>query len=338
MIIFGIGVNDMTLDEMAKTLGVSKSTVSRALSGKGRIGEETRQRILSFAEQHRVIEIPEEEQEGNGIGNIGVILPADIYVNGNPYFMDCLLGICETASVMDYNVLVTAATTEDISGISKLVEQQKVDGIILTRSLQNDKAAKYLTDIQFPAAMTGLCDHKEIIQVDTDNELASENMASVLIGKGFRKFALIVEDMSYRVNRKRYDGFCNALMKNGLSKERQIIYTGSLKAELLDAMLDNIMAHKVECIICGDDVVCTRIMSRLQAKGYKIPKDIAIAALYDSQNLHCFTPAVTAVNVMGRQVGNIVAQQIIHHLQNRKYEQKTMVDHEILLRKSTNRV
>lgn len=326
----------MTLEEMAKKLGVSKSTVSRALSGKGRIGEETRERILTFVEKNGILD-QTKRQERSRTCNLGVVLPADIYVNGNPYFQDCLLGICETAALMEYNVVVAAATAADISGIRKLVEQRKADGIILTRSLMDDKAVKYLADMHFPVAVTGLCDYNEVIQVDTDNEQASENLTAVLIGKGFSRFALIVEDLSYRVNRKRYDGFGNALLKNGISREKQVIYTGSLKMELLDAMIGNIMAQKVECIICGDDVVCTRIMSKLQAEGYRIPKDIAIASLYDSQNLNCFTPAVTAVNVMGRQVGNMVARQLIHCLQNRRYEQKVMVDYEILLRKSTNR-
>lgn len=327
----------MTLDEMAKKLGVSKSTVSRALSGKGRIGEETRQRILDFAGKHRV-DIAPESGGGANTCTLGVVFPADIYVNGNPYFQDCLLGICETASVMGYHVMVATGTAADISGVQKLVERKKVDGIILTRSLMDDKAAKYLTDVHFPVAMTGLCDYNGVIQVDTDNESASEHLTAVLIGKGFRRFALIVEDLSYRVNRKRYDGFCSALLKNGISREKQVIYTGGLKMELLDAIIGNIMAKKVECIICGDDVVCTRLMSRLQAEGYRIPRDIAIASLYDSQNLNCFTPAVTAVNVMGRQVGNMVAKQMIQYLQKKDYVSKVFVDHEILLRKSTDRV
>lgn len=324
----------MTLDEMAKELGVSKSTVSRALSGKGRIGAETRQKIITFAEEHKVFPEPKQKQSVRTC-NLGVVFPTDIYMNGNPYFQECLLGICETASMMEYNVMLTTGTAVDISGIQKLVEEKKVDGIILTRSLVDDRAVKYLTDIHFPVAMTGICDYNEVIQVDTDNEMASENLASILISKGFRKFALIVEDLSYRVNRKRYDGFCNALLKNGIARENQIVHTGNMKVELIDGIINNIITRKVECIICGDDVVCTRIMSRLQAKGYRIPRDIAIASLYDSQNLRCFTPAVTAVNVMGRKVGNMVARQMINCLQERAYDSKVMVAYEILLRKST---
>lgn len=327
----------MTLEEMAKQLGVSKSTVSRALSGKGRIGQETRRKIIAFAAEHGMHPQAGEKQE-TGKRNIGVVFPADIYINGNPYFQDCLLGICEMASRMEYNVLLTTGTAGNISGIRKLVEQEKVDGLILTRSLTEDKAVEYLTGRHFPVGMTGLCDSDEVIQVDTDNEAAAENLTSILIGKGFRKFAFAAGDFSYHVNRSRYRGFGSALLKNGLPEEKELVYDGNLKAERLDSVIRNMMSGKAECIICGDDVICTHLMSRMQAEGYRIPKDIAIASLYNSPNLNCFTPQITVVDVKSRLVGSTVAKEMIHYLEGEEYERKVMIDHEILLRKSTNRL
>lgn len=325
----------MTLEQMAKELGVSKSTVSRALSGKGRIAEATRNQIKSFAQEQGIIK----KEEGSGLvrtRNIGVVFPTDVYSSGSPYFHDCLLGICEAASLLNYNVLITTGLMNDISGIRSLVENGKVDGIILTRSLEDDLALKYLTGIHFPTGITGICRYDEVIQVDTDNEAATEKLTSLLIGRGFRRFALIVEDMSYNVNRSRHDGFCKAFLKNGIPEANQIIHTGTLKTEFLDAVIGDILSQKVECIICGDDVVCTWIMSRLQADGYRIPRDIAIASLYNSTNLNCFTPAITAVNVPAVQVGNMIGKQMINCLLGKEYKQKSMMDYEILFRKSAN--
>lgn len=324
----------MTLDQIAKELGISKSTVSRAISGKGRIGEATRRRVLSYV---RSLETqPGTKAAPSGTGNIGVVIPADVYTDGTPYFHECLLGICETASLMNYHVLITTGSGNDISGIRALVEGEKADGIILTRSLEEDQALRYLTGIHFPAGVTGSCEYEQVIQVDTDNQGAAESLTTLLINKGFRKFALILDDMTYHVNRCRYDGFCSALFRNNLSQEKQKIYTGAMQRELLDTILNDIISEKTECILCGDDVVCTRIMSRLQADGYRIPRDISIASLYNSTNLNCFSPAVTAVNVSARQIGNVIGKQMIQYLRGQEYSRKTMMDYEILLRKSTN--
>lgn len=325
----------MTLDEIAKNLGVSKSTVSRALSGKGRIGEETRERIQSYARQQDAADadiLPNTEKTRN----LGVILPADVYLNGGPYFQECILGICETARFLEYDVLIATGTAHDVSAIRSLVEKHKVDGIILLRSLEDDKAVRYLTEAGFPVGLTGICAGEQVIQVDTDNEAAAESLTSLLIGKGYSRFALVIDDMEYRVNRSRYRGFAKALERNGIPMEKQTILSGPLRIDLLDAVLEDLIARKTECIVCGDDIICTRVMSALQSEGYRIPKDISVASLYNSPNLDCISPSVTAVNVSARQVGNTISRQMIAALEGKEFQQKTTMDFEILMRKSTD--
>lgn len=324
----------MTLDEIARALGISKSTVSRALSGKGRIGKETVELVQNFV---RDIDQIKEEKEilKNSTHNIGVVLPADIYYGGGAYFQNCLLGICEAASMFDYNVLLATTKQNDIYELQSLVKNKRVDGIVLTRSLEDDKALQYLIDVHFPVAITGTCQYENVIQVDTDNEEAAEKMTSMLIGRGYRKFAFFVKDMSFIADKKRHDGYCKALYKNGIPKKSQLFYNGSVKMEFLDSIIENLIAEKVECIICGDDEVCTMIMSRLQAEGYRIPMDIAVASLYNSPNLECYSPPVTSVKVAASQMGNVTGKQLIQCLLGRKYETRTMVDYDIIFRKST---
>lgn len=325
----------MTLDEIARELGFSKSTVSRALTGKGRIGKETVKLVQNYVREHNQM-IEEKEKSKKVTHNIGVVLPADIYYGGGAYFQNCLLGICESASMFGYNVLLTTRRQNEITELQALVETQRVDGIILTRALEDDQALHYLTDIQFPTAITGTCQYESVIQVDTDNEEAAEKMTSMLIGRGFRKIVLLVKDMSFIVDKKRHDGFYKALLRNGIQMQNHQIYNGSVKMEFLDSIIDNLISQKVECVVCGDDEICTMIMSRLQAEGYRIPRDIAIASLYNSPNLECYSPAVTAVNVAAGQMGNMVGKQLIQSILGRSYETKVMVDYEILFRKSTN--
>ena len=135
----------MTIDDMARELGVSKRTISRALSGKGRIGEETRLKICNYAQEHDFI--PKKSSRNHKVltKNLGVVIPADAYSTSIPFFQDCLLGVCEAATQNDYNVLIATRTAFDFSGIQNLVENKRIDGIILTRSLEDDKAIKYLT-------------------------------------------------------------------------------------------------------------------------------------------------------------------------------------------------
>ena len=76
---------------------------------------------------------------------------------------------------------------------------------------------------------------------------------------------------------------------------------------------------------------------QLLAEGYRIPRDIAIASLYNSPTLNVLVPAVTTVDVSARMVGNMIGKQMIQLLQGKEYQKKTMIDYEILIRASTYR-
>lgn len=323
----------MTQKEIAEALGVSRTTVSRALSGKGRISEETRQKILKYEKDNS-------PSENTGIPityNLGVVLPADNYINSNTYFSECLYGICEAASYQKYNVLIVKATETDISEIKNVVEGRKVDALILTRCMENDKALQYLENKGFPVGLTGQYNNDKVIQVDIDNEGATQEIMTLMIAKGFRHFALILEDIDYLVNRKRYNGFMQAVLKSGLPECKQYIRREKIKGMLLENFLRDIMSNKTECIVCGDDELCARMMSWLQGEGYRIPNDIMILSLFNSPTLNMMHPSVTAIDVPARMVGKEIGRQMCHFLQNEEYQKKTLINYEILIRKSTSR-
>lgn len=342
----------MTIEEIANALGISKSTVSRALSGKGRIGEETRSRVCAYVERQSFAgrdeaagrrmkkgDAPDEKSQKKLVktGNIGVVIPADAYITSIPFFQECLLGISEAAASEGYNVLITTGTSNDYSGVKDLVENHKVDGVIQMRSAEHDPALEYLTRQKIPVGLTGQCEYPGVIQVDTDNQEAARSLTSMLIDCGYRRFAVVVGDVSYRVNRERIEGFYQAVEYHGLPREKQLCIRNFMWMGLLDGIIHDVLSGKIECIICGDDVICSRLMSRLQAEGYRIPLDIAIASLYNGAALDCFTPAVTAVNVLAKQQGNVVGKQMIHCLKGEDYRTKTMLDYEILFRKSAGK-
>ncbi len=331
----------MTIQEIAEALGISKSTVSRALSGKGRISEETRQRIQDYINQNREdggADDQNQEPRQQLTHCIAVVMPADVYVSGTPFFQNCLLGISEAASMLQYDVLIVAGMMHDISGVQSLVEKHKVDGVLLMRGVDEDRVLRYLVEMGIPTGLVGSCNYKEVIQVDIDQKSASEAMMIHLLGLGYRRFATIVGNTTYGVNRKRYGGLMESMEKMGITREHNILFSNYTQMELVDGVVEKILANKTECIICGDDEICTSVMSNLQSKGYRIPRDISIVSLHSSTNLECFSPSVTAVNVSAKRLGNLVTRQLIHCLQGKEYEEKTVLDCEILFRKSTRKM
>ena len=100
------GNKKITIADVAETLGVSKTTVSRAISGKGRIGSETRERILKYIDEHHYTpNVIAKSLAQSKTYNIGIVMPGDYELIDLPFFQNCMMGIHEIASSMDYDVL-----------------------------------------------------------------------------------------------------------------------------------------------------------------------------------------------------------------------------------------
>ena len=133
----------MTISDVAEALNISKTTVSRAISGKGRIGAETRRRVLEYIEEHNYK--PSVIAKGLAQSksyNIGWVMPSDYSVVDLPFFQKCLMGLLEMAAPVDYDVLVCTVSPDDMSQLERIVENHKVDGVVLGRTLVNDAPAE----------------------------------------------------------------------------------------------------------------------------------------------------------------------------------------------------
>lgn len=136
---------NITIADVAEALGVSKTTVSRAISGKGRIGRETRERVLAYIEEH--------DYKPNVIAkglaqsktyNICVVMPGEYDVVDLTFFQECLFGIQEIAGSMEYDILLSICRKNDISSLERIIANHKVDGVILMRTFVEDEQIDFL--------------------------------------------------------------------------------------------------------------------------------------------------------------------------------------------------
>lgn len=107
-----------TIEDIAQELGVSKTTVSRAISGKGRIGQATRERVLAFIKEHDY----RPNVVARGLAqkktyNLALLMPKDYVATEFLFFKDCMNGICEVASQYDYDIIISIIDGEDVSQI-----------------------------------------------------------------------------------------------------------------------------------------------------------------------------------------------------------------------------
>lgn len=325
-----------SLDDVAKALGVSKSTVSRVISGKGRIGTETRQRVLKCVEEmnYRPNLIAKSLAQSRTF-NIGVVLPADKELTEIPFFQACLMGICDVTSALDYDVVVTTSTSSDITQIKRIVDNRKVDGIILTRAVANDPAVKYLCEEKIPFVLIGSSADDSIVQIDIDHEAACCELTSYLISSGCKRPALLLGSRSHIVNISRYNGYINAFNKIESKAYEGIVYENINGRSAVERAVADLLDKECDCVVCGDDYICSRVLTALDERGVSVPRNIKAASFYNSAFLINHNPPVTAVTADATDIGIEAGRTIYDMITKAKVPKKIRLGYELSIKKST---
>lgn len=330
---------NLTIGDIAETLGVSKTTVSRAISGKGRIGQQTRQKVLDYIEEHNYS--PNVIAKGlaqNKTYNLGVVLPGDTNIAELPFFQNCMVGICRAASAAGYDVLISVVTEGDITQLKRAVANRKIDGAILTRTLVDDVPMRYLKENGIPFVAIGSTDDNEVVQIDNDHRNACRDLTYRLLEQGVTKIALIGGNESYVVTGNRLQGFEDAFRERGdWDGVKQIMLNVSDEISV-DRILEELLQEKTECIVCMDDFLCGCVLNALQQRQIAVPGQMQVASFYDSTMLVNRHPSATSIRFDVEELGRKACELLLRILQGEEVEveQRTLLGYEVHMRESTN--
>lgn len=323
-----------TLNDIAKALGVNKATVSKAISGKGTLSAQTRQRILKFISDcgYRPNAVAQSLARSR-TNNIGVIMPGETNVFDMAFFRDCLEGACQAASASGYDVIVTmSAGTEQLR---RLVENRKIDGMLVLRSLIRSDVVDYLKENQVPFALVGGSSNPEILSVDNNNLDACREMTARLINAGNRRMALLGGDENHFVNGTRLSGFREACAQTGLAEDDQQICL-NLEAEgEIAAAVERALDAGIPCIVCMDDAICNMALVYLRGRDCRIPDEVQLVSFYDSVLMERNVPSVTSIRFDAVSLGRTACGKLIRVLAGQREENEILPDFTIRMRAST---
>lgn len=325
-----------TIEDIARELGVSKTTVSRAISGKGRIGQATRARVLQFIEEHDY----RPNVMARGLAqrktfNLALLLPKDYAVTEFPFFKDCMQGICEVASGHDYDVIISMMDGEDLSQIQRLEANRKVDGMILSRAVEHSKAQDYLKSCKEPFVVIGPQEDPQVVYVDNKNQEASEELTSIMLMKGVQRLALLGGNRSFSVTESRYQGYLQAHKKLGKQAVAELIFMDCENQRKVSDAVCQALEQGADGILCMDDAICSMCMGSLRERKVKIPSQIRVASLYDSKSLEYNNPPITSVKFDTVRLGKMAAEKLLKLLGEEMQEDTMPMNYQVVLREST---
>lgn len=332
-----------TINDVAQELGISKTTVSRAISGKGRISQATRERVLACIRKYdyRPNVLAKGLAQSKSY-NLGLLLPSDGSEIDFLFFKECMSGICEKAAEYDYDVVIAMVDGKDMTRLERMIADRKVDGVIVSRALVNSPVQRHLTEKGVPFVMIGTPElsAKETgaagpIWIDNQNREGSRELVGLLLMKGLRRLALIGGNHTHLVTKSRLQGYLDAHSDHYQSAEESLLFLDVGSYAQVGQAVDAILASGADGIICMDDYIANMVLGCLREREVRIPEDIRVASLYDSTVLEYHMPAITSLHFNTKGLGQNACLLLLELLGETVGEACAPLNYQVILRGST---
>jgi len=322
----------VTQQDIANRLGVSVSTVSRALGGYTDIAPSTRQRVLQAAQEmgYRPNVIARMLQK-QCTDTIGFVIPTHGPRFSDPFFSELLAGIGNTAAKRDYDLLVSTRppnTPEEMQTYERFVEGRRVDGMLVVRTRKQDARISYLLERQFPFVAFGRADlDAEFPYLDVDSKAGMRRLTQHLIDLGHRRIGYISAPLNLMFASHRLQGYKEALESNGIPFDETVVIVGALTERSGHAAGSDLLTRREppSAIIACNDLMGLGVISAAQSRGLTVGRDVAVAGFDDvplSEHAH---PPLTTVRQPIYEIGQRTCEMLIHLLQEEKTENSHVI-------------
>lgn len=314
----------MNLKELSQRLGLSQTTVSRALNGYPEVSEKTRTRVREAARQHNYR--PNTRAKSLATGRamaVGHVIPISTkHEIVNPVFADFIAGAGETYSRAGYDmVLSVVPDAEEERAYREMKAKGNVDGVIVHGPQMDDRRIPLLHEIGLPFVVHGRATGAALPYswLDVNNRHAFERATSLLLDLGHRRIALLngLESMDFAIRRRA--GFEAALRARGLeadpalmrSAEMTEAYGHSAARELLG------LASAPTAFLTSSLLIAVGVRRAVEEAGLTLGRDVSVVTHDDE--LSYFrngdeVPVFTATRSSVREAGRLAAQMLLDRI------------------------
>ena len=319
----------LTMKDIARELGISVATVSRALKDSPRISPERRAAIQQFAREHdftpNVLAESLRHSKVQPIKLIGVIIPEFTHF----YFSSVLAGIEEEASSRGYRIMVAQSNEqyEREVRICQSFYENKVCGIIVSQAKDTKRYDHFerLMDAGVPLVFYDrICTGVNASRVVVDDYMGAYNAVSHLIETGCTRIAFYGSAPTLEISKNRFNGYKDALLKNGLHYDESLtrICDNRADAEMITPELLKTDAPPNGFFAVNDDTAIG-ILYTAKRMGFRVPEDVSICGFTNGQRAIACDPMLTTVEQRGVKVGEEAADILIDQVEGKIPRDKT---------------
>ncbi|QVY62576.1 LacI family DNA-binding transcriptional regulator [Cytobacillus gottheilii] len=334
-----------TIRDVAKQAGVSPATVSYVLNDVKKVSDKTKTVVLEAIEQLNYYPdftaVSLSKKKSNLIGIMLPIIedsPASVFKN-NLYYNEFVSGVELVARNRKFDTMITGVG--DLDECKNWIMKRNIDGLIILgmfpESLYNE-----LKSINIPIALIDTYeDYTNLFNnVKVNDKYGGYLAAKHLIELGHRNIAFVATNLLMSpVDRKRYQGFEQALKEAGIQPSKDLIFetldiTFEDGAKVGQELLSS--NQEITGIVTVSDVLAIGMIKAIQQEGKQVPADYSIVGFDDLSICKYITPSLTTIRQDIFEKGKLAADQLVNAIESLNSEQKTIeMPVELIVREST---
>lgn len=314
-----------TLRDVAERAGVSRSTASRALSGRGYVAEPVREKVLGTAQELGYV--PDamartlKQQKSRSIG----ILVTDLR---NQFYADLAAGASKQAKAGGYTTVLVddGLSEEDDETIAEAFVSLRVGGVVVTPTTATVPA--YLARHRIPVVEVDrqfAADRNDAVVVD--NRGGARAATAHLLGLGHRRIALLIDETDWTTGENRHRGYRDAYAAAGVPVDDELVIPVGWDVEDCRPRAVEILrrADRPTAVFAANNVLAEGVWRAIVELGLRIPDDVSLVAFDDAPWMSMVTPGVTAVAQDAVELGAVAVRRLLQRLAGPDGEPETTV-------------
>jgi len=303
-----------SLRYLARSLGLSVTTVSRALDGYGDVAAETRKRVRETAEAIGYRPNAAARRLRKGMSElVTLVLPTEPGHFNEPLYIELLAPMGQRLAREGYDLTLIAATPgpDELRIYRRLVEGRRADGIIVVRTRRQDARILYLQETGFPFVALGRCESEAVYAyVDADGEASFADAVRRLAAMGHRRIAHLAAPSAFNFAVLRRRGYELGMAEAGLAPlviEHRADEEGGSGAAL--AALSG--AERPTALLCATDRMAFGALRAARRCGLAVPRDVSVVGHDNLVTAQYCDPPLTTMEFPIAATGERLAEMIL---------------------------
>ncbi len=332
----------ITIKDVAKLAGVSISTTSLAINDQPGVKEETKQRILAAVQKLNYR--PNRIAQGlvkRKTNNIDVIVSGPKYgYFSSPILFEVIKGIAEVINGSGYHLVLKVTTAEEeVDFIREQVNNRGCDGMICWGTRMSEENFADLCQGRSPVvAIARYVKDKPVYAVTVDDLKGGYLGTKHLLELGHRRIGFIGNLHGISSAEDRFRGYKKALQEYGLDIDRNLVIAADFYQESGHAAMKEILPQRergLTAVFAASDLMALGAIKAVFEAGLKVPDDISIVGFDNMPNADLLMVPLTTIATPVHQLGQTAALKLLKLLRKEQVEGHTMLDVDLVVRKST---